>query len=122
MQKRHHIRLHNAVFFGYHGNYAEERSLGARFHIDVDICTDFTEAAKGDDLSKTVNYEAVYLLIQNLVTNHSFKLLESMAWRIAREILDHFAEAESVNVRVRKPGVPIKGAIDTVEVEVDEHR
>lgn len=122
MEKKHYIRLQNAVFYGYHGNHHEERFLGGRFHIDVEMETDFTEAAEKDDLHLTVNYEAVYNLIQDLVTNGSFKLIEALGHRIAMNVLAQFATVHAVTVRVRKPGVPLKGVIDYVEVEVHEHR
>jgi 7,8-dihydroneopterin aldolase/epimerase/oxygenase len=120
MQKRHYIRLHNAVFYGYHGNHHEERALGARFHVDVEMETDFTAAAESDALADTVNYEAVYAIVQDIVTNSTFKLMETMAHRIAVGLLSQFAQLRSVRVNVRKPGVPIKGVIDYVEVEVFE--
>ncbi|MBN1447735.1 MAG: dihydroneopterin aldolase [Bacteroidetes bacterium] len=122
MEKKHFIRLHNAVFYGYHGNHHEERHLGGRFHIDVELETDFTSAAEHDGLEHTVNYETVYNLIQDLVTNETFKLIETVARRISERILAEFDEVRGVVVRVRKPGVPIKGVIDYVEVEVNERR
>jgi 7,8-dihydroneopterin aldolase/epimerase/oxygenase len=122
MEKKHFIRLRNAVFYGYHGNHHEERFLGGRFHIDVEMETDFSAAAEHDDLHRTVNYEAVYNLIQDIVTNQSFKLIEALSRRIALSVLDQFADVRAVTVRVRKPGVPLKGVIDSVEVEVNEHR
>jgi len=122
MEKKHFIRLHNAVFYGYHGNHHEERYLGGRFHIDVDMETDITSAAENDSLEQTVNYEAVYNLIQEIVTNQTYKLIETVGKRIADAILTEFVGVRGVVVRVRKPGVPIKGVIDYVEVEVNEHR
>ncbi|MDT8322561.1 MAG: dihydroneopterin aldolase [Bacteroidota bacterium] len=122
MEKKHFIRLHNAVFYGYHGNHHEERHLGGRFHIDIVMETDVTSAAASDDLAQTVNYEAVYDLIQDMVTKQTFNLIETVAKRIADAILDAFIEVRGVVVRVRKPGAPIKGVIDYVEVEVNEHR
>jgi len=122
MQKKHFIRLHNAVFYGYHGNHHEERYLGGRFHIDVEMETDVTAASVSDNLEQTVNYEAVYNLIQDIVTKQTFKLIETVGKRIADGILDAFVEVRGVTVRVRKPGAPVKGVIDYVEVEVHEHR
>jgi dihydroneopterin aldolase len=122
MQKKHFIRLHNAVFYGYHGNHHEERYLGGRFHIDVEMETDVTAASVSDNLEQTVNYEAVYNLIQDIVTKQTFKLIETVAKRIADGILVEFIEVRGVTVRVRKPGAPVKGVIDYVEVEVHEHR
>ncbi|MBE0645323.1 MAG: dihydroneopterin aldolase [Bacteroidetes bacterium] len=122
MEKKHFIRLQNAVFYGYHGNHHEERFLGGRFHIDVEMETDFSAAAENDDLHLTVNYEAVYNLMQDIVTNETFKLIETLGRRIALNVLEQFVEVRAVKVCVRKPGVPLKGVIDFVEVEVNEHR
>ena len=122
MRKGHYIRLHNAVFYGYHGNMHEERNLGGRFHVDVELKTDFSRASETDDLHNTVNYETVYTLIQDIMTSEKHRLLETIAERIASVILETWPVVESVVVKVRKPGVPLKGVIDYVEVEIDEQR
>ncbi|MBL0173962.1 MAG: dihydroneopterin aldolase [Ignavibacteria bacterium] len=122
MEKRHLIRLHNAVFYAYHGNHHEERRLGGKFYVDVDMETDFTEAAENDTLAKTVNYADVYDFIQDIVTSSKVNLIETIAKRIADKILLDFPIVTGVSVRVRKPGAPIKGVIDYVEVQVDERR
>jgi 7,8-dihydroneopterin aldolase/epimerase/oxygenase len=122
MQKRHYIRLHNAVFYAYHGNQHEERRLGGKFHVDVEMETDFTEAAEHDSLHETVNYEAVYNLIQDILLTKKFNLIETVAKRIADSILDAYPMVLGVLVRVRKPGAPIRGVVDHVEAEVDERR
>jgi len=122
MTKRHFIRLHNAVFYAYHGNQHEERHLGGKFHVDVEMETDFSEAAGHDLLHETVNYEQIYSHIQDTVTQQKFHLIETIAKRIADHILETFPRITGVVVRVRKPGAPIKGVVDYVEVEVDERR
>jgi 7,8-dihydroneopterin aldolase/epimerase/oxygenase len=122
MEKRHYIRLHNAVFYAYHGNHHEERNLGGKFHVDVEMETDFTLAAASDKLTETINYELLYNFIQEIVMQETFQLIETIAKRIADRVLDSFTSVTGVVVRVRKPGAPVKGVIDYVEVEVNEHR
>ncbi len=122
MQQRHVIRLHNAVFYAYHGNHHEERHLGGKFHVDVEMETDFTAAAAHDSLGETVNYELVYGLIQDTLTIEKFNLIETIAKRIADSVLERFPAVHATTVRVRKPGAPIKGVLDHVEVEVHERR
>lgn len=122
MEEKHFIRLHNAVFYAYHGNQREERQLGGKFEVDVEMETDFTEAAEHDRLTETVNYESVYSLVQEFFTGKHFNLIETVAKRIADRIIASYPMVSQVLVRVRKPGVPIKGVVDTVEVEVDERR
>jgi 7,8-dihydroneopterin aldolase/epimerase/oxygenase len=122
MKSRHFIRLHNAVFYGYHGNHHEERNLGGKFHVDAELETDFTAAAVHDKLGETVDYEYIYSLIQEALTQDKFHLIESIAKRLADKILETVPMVVSVRIRVRKPGAPIKGVIDHVEVEVYEVR
>lgn len=122
MEKKHCIRLHNAVFYAYHGNLHEERNLGGKFHVDVEMETDFTEAAEHDRLAETVNYERVYDLINSTLTKQNFHLIETVAKRIADQVLGTFPQVTRVAVRVRKPGAPVKGVVDFVEAEVDETR
>lgn len=111
------IRLHNAVFYAYHGVLSSEQSLGGKFEVDVDLYCDFSKAVQSDSLSQTVDYEKVYETIQKLVTNRKHFLLESVAGVIADGMLKEFRKVKGVTVRVRKPQAPVKGVIDYVEVE-----
>ena len=115
------VSLENIRLYGYHGASENERELGQRFEIDVEIEADLSEAVQTDSMGKTVNYEKVYRLVESEVVGKKYHLLESMADRIARDILEQFDVTE-VLVRVRKPSVPIAGSIDHVEVEVSHSR
>jgi dihydroneopterin aldolase len=116
------IRLHNAVFYAYHGVLIDEQNLGGKFEVDVDLHCDLSRGAKSDHLSDTVNYERVYDCIRTLVLEKKHFLLESLTGSIAKGILKNFPQVHSVTVRVRKPGAPVRGVIDYVEVELTETR
>jgi 7,8-dihydroneopterin aldolase/epimerase/oxygenase len=116
------IRLHNAVFYAYHGVLLDEQNLGGKFEVDVDLSCDLTRGAKSDHLSDTVDYERVYDCIHTLVLEKKHLLLESLAASIGRNIIKLFPKVQSVTVRVRKPSAPVKGVIDHVEVEIIEKR
>jgi 7,8-dihydroneopterin aldolase/epimerase/oxygenase len=116
------IRLHNAVFYAYHGVLTDEQNLGGKFEVDVDLHCDLARGAKSDNLQDTVNYERVYDCIRTLVLDKNHFLLESLASSIGRGILKNFSRVNSVTVRVRKPGAPVRGVIDHVEVELTEMR
>ena len=116
------IRLHNAVFYAYHGVLTDEQNLGGKFEVDVDLHCDFSRGTKSDHLKDTVNYERVYDCIRSLVLEKKHFLLESLASSIGKGILKKFSKVHSVTVRVRKPGAPVKGVIDYVEVELIEKR
>jgi len=111
------IALENIRLYGYHGASENERELGQRFEVDVELIADLSQAVAADDMKKTVNYEKVYRLVESEVVKQKYHLLEAMADKIARDILEEFGVLE-VTVRIRKPSVPIAGSIDHVEVEV----
>ena len=115
------IKLKNMQFFGYHGVYEHEKELGAPFEVDVEISKSFRDAASTDDIDQTVNYDAVYKLVQDAVSNFRYNLIETLANKIANGIIDNF-EVEKVLVRVRKPKVQINGILDTVEVETEKKK
>ncbi len=116
------IRLRNAVFYAYHGVLTDEQNLGGKFEVDVDLFGDLSRGAKTDHLRDTVDYTRVYEAIRAAVMGKKYFLLEALGETIARSILKEFTKIAVVTVRVRKPGAPIKGVIDTVEVEVTRRR
>lgn len=111
------ISVHGIQFYGYHGVLPEETELGTRFAVDVDLFLDLREAGLSDDLTRTVDYTKVYDLVLKIGTGMRFKLLESIAERIAAEILNQF-DIEGVTVRVKKLSPPIPGVLDHVSVEI----
>jgi dihydroneopterin aldolase len=112
------IRIKNASFYAYHGVASDEQNLGGKFEVDVDLHGDLSAAIESDSLKQTVNYEAVYGTIRQIVTSKKFYLLEALANTIAKGLLQEFQALESVVVRIRKPHPPVKGVVDYVEVEV----
>ncbi|MFQ6092965.1 MAG: dihydroneopterin aldolase [bacterium] len=115
------VRLRNMTFYGHHGDRKPERELGQRFEVDAEICYDATEAVRTDGLGKAINYCKVFELVEEVVVNNEYALLETLAEHIARAITDHF-DVERLRLRVRKPRVPIRGNLDCVEVEIERGR
>jgi dihydroneopterin aldolase len=111
------IKLTNIVFYAHHGYYEAERELGQRFELDIEITCNLKEASKEDDLHKTIDYRTIYSIAKDAFENYKFKLIESVAERIAAQILKSNLTS-SVLIRVRKPHVPLKGFLDHVEVEI----
>jgi len=105
------------TFYGHHGDRKPERELGQRFEVDAEISYDATEAVRADGLGKAINYCKVFELVEDVVINHEYALLETLAEHIAQAIMDHF-RIDGLRVRVRKPRVPIRGNLDYVEVEI----
>ena len=111
------IKLSNIVFYAHHGYYKAERELGQRFELDIEVECDLSQASKTDDLRNTVDYRKVYSIAKDTFENYKFKLLETVAERIADQILKSF-NVDAVLIRVRKPHVPLKGFMDHIEIEI----
>ena len=116
------IRIKKATFYGYHGVLSEEQTVGGKFEADVDLYTDFSKAAVDDNLSETIDYHKVYKFIYKLALDEKHYLIESLATKIANELLLNFKPLEKVCVRVRKNNPPLGGVVDCVEVEVIKER
>ncbi len=116
------IKLHNASFYAYHGVLSDEQNLGGKFEIDLELHCDLTLAKQTDDLYKTVNYEKVYALMKKIVMGKKYYLIEALAHSIGTGIIESFPPVQKAVVRVRKPGAPIHGVVDTVEVQVETLR
>jgi dihydroneopterin aldolase len=115
------ICLQGMQFYAYHGASAPERELGQRLEVDVEIYSDLRAAGKLDDLVHTVNYTEVYQVVQEVVTNSSYNLIEALAEAVAAAILARFNVAE-ILVRIKKPGPFIPGCLSGVAVEIHRYQ
>ncbi len=109
------VRLINAVFYAHHGVMQEEHRIGGRYEVDVSMDLDFEDAAREDDLGKTVDYERIYRLVEELVTQNRFYLIERLAYLIGQKVLEVYGTVVAVEVTVRKPNPPVGGTADRAE-------
>jgi FolB domain-containing protein len=71
--------------------------------VNVVMWSNLTEAAKTDDIRKSVDYKEVSKDIIKLVEGSQFRLVETLAEKIAESCLQH-ARVKKVRVTVEKPG------------------
>jgi len=116
------IILQGMMFYGYHGVNPEERELGQRFVVDLELEKDLSAAGLSDDLTQTVNYASAYKLAREVVEGQPCNLIETVAERLATALLSRLS-IDGVRVRVRKPWAPVKGSVlDSVAVEIVRKR
>jgi len=111
------LRLRNMRFFAYHGLFPEENQLGQRYEVDLEIHTDLSPAGRADDLTQTLNYPQLYAIVEEVITQQRFKLVEALAENIAIQIGTAFSPVD-LTVRVRKPDPPVAAHFDGLEVEI----
>jgi len=117
------ILLRDLAFYGYHGVKPEEKALGQRFLVDLELQLDLAPAGRADDLALTIDYGQAFGVVRELVEGPSRDTLEAMAEAVAATLFDRFPRLEAVVVHVKKPGAPIPGARSgTVSVEISRRR
>jgi dihydroneopterin aldolase len=93
-----------------------ERRRAQPLAFDIDLHRPFAAAAKSDDLAKTTNYAAVLKLTTKVAVEGKFLLLETLATRVAKKILEFDPAIKSVSVGVRKLQPPVEEDVATVGV------
>ncbi|HYX10356.1 MAG TPA: dihydroneopterin aldolase [Candidatus Acidoferrum sp.] len=115
------VVLHDMRFMGRHGVHEREQLEAQPFAVDVELMANLQPAGVDDDLSKTVDYGAVFEVCRQVVESTSFRLIEALAEALAHEILAEFSVIE-VGIRVRKLQPPIDGTLGYAGVEIWRRR
>jgi len=85
------------------GIWGWERKMQQTVSIDLDMATDLSKAAETEDIQYCVDYKSVSQSVTALVQEGRFKLVETLADRVAAHIITDF-NVPWVRVRVSKPG------------------
>jgi len=116
------LRLRNMLFHGHHGAFPEERAQGIRLAVDLDLRLDLQLPGLTDDLTTTVDYPAVYRLIDRVQSEREFSLFEALVEQMALAVLQEFPIVAKVTIAARKFHPPIGGLMDSFEVEISRSR
>lgn len=99
------IKIKDLEIFANHGVLKEENVLGQKFilSLEMDIPT-----PAGDDIEKTINYAEVCAFAEKFMREHTYKLIETAAAALAKQIMLEFPMAERVMAEIKKPWAPIR--------------
>jgi dihydroneopterin aldolase len=111
------IAIEGMEFYAYHGCFTEEQIIGTKFIVDLFIDVETKDAEISDDISKTVNYQAVYRMVKEEMEVKS-KLLEHVARRILDRLFTDFPKIIKAHVKVSKLNPPVGGKVHSVSVTI----
>lgn len=111
----HKIHLNNIQLYAYHGCLPEEAMIGSNYSVDVILETDFTEAAKTDDLNKTIDYCIVFNIVKEEMAIRA-NLLENVADRIIKRLKSELNHLQKVILTVTKLNPPMNGNVNAVSI------
>jgi dihydroneopterin aldolase len=95
--------------YAFHGVHPEERALGQRFDIDLQVETSTRQAGLSDRLDQTVSYSDLARKVKAIVEGEPKQLIEAVAESVAAAVLAEDERIGAVTVTIRKPNAPIKG-------------
>lgn len=110
------IGLEGMIFHSKHGVFPEEEILGARYEVDVFITTSIYQSGHSDQLIDTIDYSKVYERIAKKMQER-YKLLESLAYQLAHEILNSDKRIQKVRIKISKLHPPLGGLCNATSVE-----
>ena len=109
------IALEGMQFYAFHGFYDEEQIIGNQYVIDIAIGIDFTEKLE-DDLTKTINYETIYLICKQVMVQ-PVRLLETLLDKISAKLKLHFKAIRTLSIKIRKLNPPLGGQVAAAVLE-----
>lgn len=85
------------------GVFEWERRVRQTVAVDLDLAADVARAARTDRLEDTLDYKAIAQRLIDYVGQSQFRLVETLAERVAEIVLEEFA-VTWVRVRINKRG------------------
>ena len=116
------INIKNLEIFANHGVFPEENALGQKFVVSAVLFTELRRAGLSDELADSLDYGGICRLIKSFVQRHTFKLIETIAERLAEELLCECPALEKVRLEIKKPWAPVSEHLETVSVEIERGR
>lgn len=112
------IYINNLEFIGFHGVFPEEKKLGQKFLVSLELIVDTKEAGKTGDLTKSVHYGLVAQDVERVFLEKSIDLIETCAENIAEMVLKKYELVKEVKVTVKKPWAPLQMHFENVAMEI----
>ncbi|MCI5826193.1 MAG: 2-amino-4-hydroxy-6-hydroxymethyldihydropteridine diphosphokinase [Arcanobacterium sp.] len=110
------IRLTGLRVLGTHGVLASEHEAPQEFSVDVEMVVCTEQAVASDSIAATISYADVADMVVQIVAGKHVDLIETLADRIARQVV-HMG-ARMATVTVHKPQAPIAHAFSDVSATV----
>ncbi|MBO7201925.1 MAG: dihydroneopterin aldolase [Paludibacteraceae bacterium] len=113
------IKLEKMRFFAHHGFFEEERRVGAEYEVSVTLDVDIELAGRTDDLNDTLNYQQVYDIVKQEMTESSH-LIEHVSMRIMTALKKEVGNrVNSIWLSLSKINPPLGGQVDRVTIELE---
>ena len=111
----HKILVTGIRIYAFHGCLEEESIIGGDYQVDVEINTDFSNAALTDNLELTIDYVQVHKIVKEEMLIRS-KLLEHVGLRMMNRFHQEINYPAQYQVKISKLNPPINGDVQAVSI------
>jgi len=111
------VSLKGMKFYAFHGYYEFERRVGNNFILDIEVDVELKGDPR-DQIEQTINYEDLYKICEHYMQLR-YKLLESVAYDIAKDVKDTFVKVTFVKVTLAKLNPPLGGKVKKSEIVIE---
>lgn len=113
------ISLRDLTFDCIIGTLPYERENEQPIVLNVTVWSDFTLAARNEDLAHSIDYAQLAEDLKGFIRLSCFQLEETLVYETAKYILGNYPRAQMVEVSVCKPdAIPdCKGAISKIRIK-----
>lgn len=112
------LRIKDLTIFGKHGVFEEEKNLGQKFVLDLNIYYNMTKAARENDLEASIHYGVLAEELTEEFRRESYDLIEEACLKLVEFIFHKYKMVERVDLELKKPWAPVHLPLDTVSVEI----
>ena len=113
------IYLKNVEIFANHGVFKEEKTLGQKFILDLELTLSLEEAGRTGDLTKSVHYGELCHGIEKEFMKESYDLIETETQKVAEFTLYNYPLVKDIKVTLKKPWAPIGRHLDYAAVQIE---
>ncbi len=114
------IIIKGLKIYAYHGVNEEEKINGQNFIIDVNMKINRSEYT--DNINSTVSYSKVAKEIKKIALEQKYDLIETLAEKIAKELLKEFDMIQNIEIIVKKPEAPMKLDFEYTAVKISRSK
>lgn len=100
------ITLNRVRLYAYHGVLPQERKVGGWYEVTLSVDYPFLQALESDSVADTVNYASLIDVVLREMAVSS-QLLEHVAGRICRSVIEVFPKTVHVSVEITKLNPPM---------------
>ena len=110
--------MKNLIVYAYHGVTDEEQKLGRQFRISITAHLQDGTITDSDELADTIDYTRLTDIAYRLLTGTKYRLIETVALKIADAVMTESTLVSEVTVKLEKLCPPVGRVVESTGVEI----